>query len=196
MGTTSPNEMSFSPHFCRGHIPVAFVFSAPGEKELRDGKPVAGDAGTNLESALIHLHSAQLALFPSLHRYDYRITNASSAPIAVALGHRASEAGDTEIQAPRNVRRVLREVEGCCLVILGGNKARGLAQAIRASGKTVVEVPHVGNKGLNVKFKVPDRLKLAPSLARREHRVQLWADAVLRAIAGEDARKRARSSGR
>jgi hypothetical protein len=178
--------MSFSPHFCRGHIAVAFVFSAPGAKEMRDGKPAAGDTGTNLESALIHLHSAQPTLFPSLHRYDYRITNASSAPIAVALGHSASEARDTEIYAPNNVRRVLREVEGCSLVVLSGNKARVLARGIRESRKTVVEVPHVGNKGLNVKFKVlADHLKLASPRARREHRVQLWADAVLEAIAGQ-----------
>jgi len=71
-----------------------------------------------------------------------------------------------------------------------------LAQAKRESGRAVVEVPHVGNKGLTGKFKVPNRLKLLPSLARREHRVQLWTDAVLRAIAGEAARKRARSNGK
>jgi hypothetical protein len=53
----------------------------------------------------------------------------------------------------------------------------------------VVEVPHVGNTGLNGKFKVPDRLKLPSPRARRKYRVQLWADAVLRAIADEDARK-------
>ena len=58
------NEMSFSPHFCRGHTPRAFVFNAPGEKELRQGKPVAGDTGTNLESALSLLRRAQPTLFP------------------------------------------------------------------------------------------------------------------------------------
>jgi hypothetical protein len=181
-------EMQFSPHFCRGHIAVAFVFSAPGEKEVRAGKPVAGDTGTNLELALSHLHLAQPTVFPSVHKYDYRITNATSTPIAVKLGHSASEARDTEIQDPDNVRRVLREVEGCSLVVLSGNKARLLAQDIRESGKTVVEVPHVGNRGLNRSYKkMPDHLKLASPLACREHRVQLWADDVLGAIAGEDA---------
>ena len=144
--------MRFSAHFCRGHIPVAFVFSAPGDKEVRSRKPIAGDTGANLQSALIHLHSAQPTLFPSLHRYDYRITNAFSEPIAVALGHRASEANDSQIRDPANVLRVLRELDGCNLVVLVGNKARVLAQAIRESGSTVVEVPHVGNKGLNAKF--------------------------------------------
>ena len=183
-GMLPPNEMSFSPHFCRGHIPVAFVFSVPGEKEMRDKKPVAGETGRNLELALGHLHFNQPTRFPSCHRYDYRINNAISTPMAVVLGDRTSEARDTEIKHPSNVRRVLREVEGCDLVVLSGNKASVLGQALRESGKTVIDVSHVGNKGLNGKFKVPDRLKLASSLARREHRVQLWADAVLRAIAG------------
>jgi uracil-DNA glycosylase len=192
----SPNEMSFSPHFCGGHIPVAFVFSVPGAKEMREGKPVAGETGTNLDSALVRLKRARPTLFPSSHRYDYRITNAFSAPRARALGHRASEARDTEIRARGNVQRFLREVEGCTLVILSGNKARVLAKDIRESGTAVVEVPHVGNTGLIGKFKVPPRLNSASPRARREYRVQLWADAVLRAIAGEDARKRARSSGK
>jgi uracil-DNA glycosylase len=187
--------MSFSPHFCRGYIPVAFVFSAPGEKEMRIGKPVAGETGRNLELALGHLHFARPTRFPSCHRYDYRITNAISTPVAVALGHSASEARDTQIQAPGNVERILRELEGCSLVVLSGNKASILAEALRRSGKTVIEVPHVGNKGLNGKYKIPDRLKLASPLNRRGHRVQLWADDVLGAIAGEEVPKRARSSG-
>jgi hypothetical protein len=82
----------------------------------------------------------------------------------------------------------LQELEGCSLVVLGGKKARLLAQDVRESGKTVVEVPHVGNTALNRKFEVPDRLKLAAARARREHRIQLWTDAVLQAIAGEDTR--------
>jgi uracil-DNA glycosylase len=103
---TGPNERSFSPHFCRGHIAVAFVFSVPGAKEMLDGKPVAGETGTNLDSALVRLKRARPTLFPSSHRYEYRITNAFSRPIAAALGHRTSEAPDTEIQAPHNVQRV------------------------------------------------------------------------------------------
>jgi len=183
--------VSFSPHLCRGRIPLAFVFSAPGEREMLDGKPVAGETGTNLELALSHLHGSLPTIFPSSHRYDYRITNAISTPTAIALGHRTSEAPDTEIRAPSNVRRVLRELEGCSLVVLCGNKAKVLAPALRESGKTIIEVPHVGNKALNGKFVVPDCLRLNSSRARREHRVRLWADAVVRAIASERVDMRA-----
>ena len=67
--------MASSPHFWRGDIALAFMFSAPGDEERRQGRPVAGDTGTNLELALGHLHSALPMLFRSVHRYDYRITN-------------------------------------------------------------------------------------------------------------------------
>jgi len=177
--------MASSPHFWRGDIPVAFVFSAPGDEERRQGRPVAGDTGTNLELALGHLHSALPMLFRSVHRYDYRITNAWPEPIAVALGHRASEGSDAQIRDPDNVGRVLRELEGCNLVVLSGNKAKLLAEAMGASGRQYVEVPHVGNKGLNGKYTVPVQLVSVSPAIRREHRVRRWADAVVQAITSE-----------
>ena len=168
--------MSSSCHYWEGRIPLAFVFSVPGADEMRSGKPVAGDTGENLESALAHLHSAKPTLFPSVDRYDYRITNAFPEPIAISLGHRASEAKISEVIEPRNIQRVLRELEGCSLVVLCGGKAILLAPAIRDSGRTVVQVPHPGNKGLNRRFHAPSQL-LPP--ARRMHRVKMWANAVL-----------------
>jgi transcriptional regulator with XRE-family HTH domain len=177
---TVPSRQRSSAHFSEGQIPVAFIFSAPGEKELRAGKPVAGETGVNLESALQHLCEARPKLFPSAHRYDYRITNAWPEPIAVALGHRGSQASDGEVRDARNVERVLRELEGCKLVVLSGGKARLLAGALRQSGRTVVEVPHVGNKGLNVSFK-PSPWP-SSSAERRARRVEMWAGDVLEAV--------------
>jgi hypothetical protein len=172
-----------SPHFWRGRIGVAFVFSAPGAEELRQGKPLAGDTGANLESALSHLHTAQPTLFPSPHRYDYRLTNAWPKPLAASLGHWASEASDSEIRDSDNVRRVLDEL--CHLVVLSGRKARLLGGSIRGSGGTVIEVPHLGNRGLNGAFWTASSLRLASPYARRERRVQLWALSVLQEIPGE-----------
>lgn len=149
---------------------------------MQKGKPVAGDTGENLDSALAHLHSSQPALFPSVHRYEYRITNAFTEPTAVALGHKVSEARNSEIKDSRNIQRVLSELHDCGLVVLCGNKARLLASAIRGPERTVVEVPHIGNKGLNGKFPIPHHLKLASSSDRRRYRVELWASAVLQQI--------------
>jgi hypothetical protein len=177
--------MASSPHFCRGELPVAFVFSAPGDEERRQGRPVAGDTGTNLELALRHLHSALPVLFRSVHRYDYRITNAWPEPLAKRRGDRASEGSDAQIRDPDNVGRVLRELEGCNLVVLSGNKARLLSEAVGASGRQYVEVPHVGNKGLNGKYTVRGQLVSAAGADRREYRVRLWADEVVQAITSE-----------
>ena len=174
--------MISSCHLWIGHIPLAFVFSVPGDEEVRKGKPVAGDTGENLDSALVHLHSAEPTLFSSTDRYDYRITNAFPEPIAVALGHKVSEARGSEIKNSRNIQRVLSELDGCSLVILCGSKAKLLESAIRGPERTVVEVPHIGNKGLNGKFPVPHHLQLASSSDRRRHRVKLWASAVLQQI--------------
>jgi hypothetical protein len=177
--------MESSAHFSRGHIAVAFVLSVPGEKEMRAGRPVAGDTGANLALALTHLHAACPSLFPSIDRYDYRITNAFSKPIASSRGDGRSEAGDAEILDPHNVQRVVREIEACKLVILCGDKAGLLARDVREYGRKVVKVPHVGNKGLNRSYKVATDGEFSSPIARRERRVQLWAKAVLEAIAGQ-----------
>jgi hypothetical protein len=89
---------------------------------------------------------------------------------------------DTQIQDARNVQRVLRELEGCDVVILSGRKAQLLARALNRSGKTVVDPPHVGNTGLNVSYEIGAHLGLVTPQDRRAHRVQLWANAVLKAL--------------
>lgn len=177
----------FSAHFCHGHLPVAFVFSVPGEEESRLSRPVAGDTGENLESALVLLQSARPAIFRSVHRYDYRITNAFTEPTAVGLGHSASEAKDSRIRDPRNVVRILQELEGCNLVILCGRKAQLLLKPISEGGKTVVAAWHIGNKGLNCKFKLKEIRYTSTSSARRMQRVDLWAKDVLSALDPEES---------
>jgi hypothetical protein len=177
--------MSFSPHFCKGRWRTAFVFSVPGQKEKGHAKPAAGDTGLNLDAALVHLNSAWPILFPSSWQYDYRITNAFSEPIAISLGHGKPEAGNKEIRTQINVGRIRREVKGCNLVILCGNKARLLSKVLQRRGRTVIEVSHVGNKGLNGTFKLDSQMNANPPSIRRQHRVRLWAEAVLQAIEDE-----------
>jgi hypothetical protein len=177
--------MASSAHFCEGDIPVAFVFSVPGDEEERQGRPVAGDTGANLELALGHLHFALPEIFRSVHRYDYRITNAWPEPLAKSRGDRASEGSDAQVRHPGNVRRVLQELEGCDHVVLSGNKAKLLAEAIGASLRQYVEVPHIGNKGLNGKYAVPVQLAAASPIVRREYRVRCWAEEVVRGIRSE-----------
>lgn len=175
-------RMRCSAHFCEGRLDVAFVFSVPGAEELRSGKPVAGETGENLTLALTHLHAGRGDLFPSLDRYEYRITNAWPIPTAFSLGHGSSEVSDAEIRARVNVRRVLEELAGCRLAILGGDKAKLLSKELATSVGTVIGAPHVGDRGLSNAYSRVIRPNLPTSRARREERVRLWAEGVLEAI--------------
>lgn len=174
--------ISFSPHFCKGRLPVAFIFSVPGTEEVIQGKPVSGDTGENLDIALEHLHVKLPTLFESKFRYDYRITNAFDQPIAVGLGHTESEASRAKIQSPQNLSRVLQDIDGCTYVILCGDKAKLLLDPVLKSGKSAITVPHVGNKGLNGTFNNKYLENVFVSSDRRKHRVMLWVDSVLQKI--------------
>jgi hypothetical protein len=156
----------------------------PGKEELEAGKPVVGETGANLEAALVHLHAAKPALSPSVYRHDYRITNAYPEPIAVALDYGRSKADNKEIREERNVQRMLREVEDCHLVVLGGGKAGLLGRVLGGSTRIVVRVPHVGNKGLNSTYRLPIDAARSTPTERRQLRVHLWDESVLRGTNG------------
>lgn len=174
--------VEFTAHFSRGRLPIAFVFSVPGEEECRAGKPVAGETGVNLELALQRLNAARPQLFSSLQRYDYRITNTATEPIAVSLGNSSSEPTNAEVIAPFNLERILKEVDGCSLIILCGRKPKLISSAIAIAGRTVLCTWHVGNKALNGKYKLPNTFKSATPFARREERSRLWAEDLLQLI--------------
>lgn len=173
---------TFSAHLCHGNLPVAFVFSVPGKAEKAQGRPVAEDTGENLDAALICLHASRPELFASVHRYDYRITNAFAKPIAVSLGNAKSEAKDSEIKESRNVSRVVAELDGCNFVILCGRKAKLLRVTIAAAGRSVIVAPHVGNKGLNTSFPTLSLSTGLSTAARRQQRVELWAQVILDSV--------------
>lgn len=171
-----------SPHFWQGELPVAFVFSVPGAHEQSTGRPVAGATGENLSLALEHLHSELAAVFSSTDRYSYRITNAYSKPIAKSLGDTSSQASDLDIQDPDNITRVLRDIDGCNLVILCGLKAQLLAESIRQPKRTVVCTCHTSNQALSNKFRSFEVSRLPEPYARRQLCAKLWAQDVLKAL--------------
>lgn len=174
-------------YFNKGYLPIGFVFSAPGKEEARTDEPVAGGTGENLEWALAHLHAAAPAIFRSLHRYDYRITNAFADPIAHGLGHKTSEAKDSQVLGSRNVARLIQDLDGCDVVILCGKKAQLLIKPIRESGMAAITACHIGNKGLNNAFKLKEPCRMSSSLARRMERVRLWAEEIVAKLRARDA---------
>ena len=169
-------------HYCEGRYPVAFVFSVPGSHEVTSGEPVAGVTGENLKYSLKHLHAKLPSVFPSIERYEYRITNAYSEPIAKSRGDKSSQASNSQVLEPDNVARVFHELDGCSLVILCGVKAQLLAQAVLLSGRTVVCTWHTSNQALSSKFRSAEVSACEEPSGRRRLRAKLWAQELLNSI--------------
>lgn len=170
------------PHYWKGELPIAFVFSVPGAREKSAGRPVSGATGENLSFALEHLHSELPSVFSSTDRYAYRITNAYSRPIAKPLGDASSQATDEQIKAPENIARVLRDISGCSVVILCGRKAQLLAGLIRQDSKTVVCAWHTSNQALSNKYRSGEVSVLPEPHARRQVRARLWAQEIINSL--------------
>lgn len=174
-------------HYWQGHLPVAFVFSVPGARERSASRPAAGTTGENLDFALTHLNASLPNLFPSTYRYAYRITNAYSTPIAKSLGDSSSQATDSKVITSDNINRVLHDLDSCHTVILCGLKAQLLENSIRQPSRTVVCGWHTSNQAISRKFNSPETRILSDSIARRQLRVRLWAEDLLRSIHAHNA---------
>ena len=124
MTLASVQRSDVQPHYSKGELSIAFVFSVPGARENSAGRPVSGATGENLSFALGHIHSELPAVFSSTDRYAYRIANAYSKPIAKSLGNASSQSSNKQVQAPENIAKVLHDIGGCSVVILCGLKAQ------------------------------------------------------------------------
>ena len=174
--------LAIAPHFNQGTLPVAFVFSVPGAAELAERRPVAGDTGMNLTLALRSLVVNEPRLFRSLDRYAYRITNAFDSPMAKSLKSGASEAKAAQILDASNIKRVIKEVQDCEVVVLCGRKAQLLTNEVARTSVTVVHAWHLGNRALIGKYN-GEEVRSAPTAAvRRELRVAQWAEELVWAI--------------
>jgi uracil-DNA glycosylase len=178
----TPAKSSASVHFNNGRLGVAFVFSAPGAREIAAGKPVAGVSGENLDFALEYLHAKCSRLFASPQRYAYRITNASSLPLARSRGDLASEAKPAHIVERANIARIKRELRGCDLVILCGRRAELLSPLIVTPGRAIISMSHIGNRALATKYSGSRHSAGASPLARRKSRARAWARELLRSL--------------
>lgn len=178
LSLSSPPNLN-THHYWQGNLPVAFVFSVPGAREKSANRPIAGATGENLSLALNYLHIELPAIFSSLDRYAYRITNAHSKPIAKSLGDASSQASNAQVKTSGNISRVLRDLDGCNIVILCGIKAQLLRESIQRPGRTIVNSWHISNQGLSSKFRSHDISAVVDSHARRQQRVNLWAQELI-----------------
>jgi uracil-DNA glycosylase len=171
-------------HFNQGLYPIAFVFSVPGTHESSSKRPVTGDTGVNLCMALELLVEKKNEVFPSLCRYDYRITNAFATPTSIALGDRYTEASNKQVMQPENIQRVKNEVRGCSYIILCGGRAQKLRCHLQSEGVTLIEISHISNSGLNnpySKHKAGTETVFDSSV-RKRIRIRNWALALIQQI--------------
>jgi hypothetical protein len=170
-------ESSF--RYNKGELPVAFLFSAPGATEELCDMPIAGITGENLDAALTHLAAARPDIFTSQNRYSYRIVNAFERVLARSRGDNQSEAKNTAIRLPSNVKRVLKDLEGCGLVVLCGRKAQLLQHDIQVAGHLIVAVSHTSNQALAASHNAAATTGYGTPAERRSFRVSDWASDLL-----------------
>lgn len=111
-------------------INTAFIFSCPGQEELKSGKLVNGQTGKNLDKVLVFLNRKYPEIFPSTNRYDYRITNSSECVHYQAYDGR-TEPTSQEIKKPENISRLKKDIEGYNYVITFGKSADLAARQIK-----------------------------------------------------------------
>ncbi len=103
-------------------VRTAFVFSCPGQEELKSGKLVNGQTGKNLDMMLEILNKEHPDIFPYTDRYSYRITNSSERVHYKAHDNR-SEPKKDEILAAENLSRLMDDIRDYKYIITFGRCA-------------------------------------------------------------------------
>lgn len=121
----------------------AFVFSAPGKKELINEKPISGSTGDNLEVILDILE------IECKDRYDFRITNAYPYKLFQKEDGR-SEAKISEILVPENINRLKNELNDIkSNIIFFGDRAKSTAIYLPKLDANFIFCPHLSFLSVN-----------------------------------------------
>ncbi|MBX9181886.1 hypothetical protein HCG68_13060 [Paeniclostridium sordellii] len=144
----------YSSSYCKGNgiAKVAFVFICPGQEEQREGKPVAGQTGKNLEILLSFLNKSLPNVFPSTNRYDYRILNLS-VEICYKEKNERTIPKISSIRAKENIERIIQEI-GDCEIIIFFSKNKTYNKVIKKikrnlKPKHAIQSRHLGFQSIN-----------------------------------------------
>ena len=125
----------------------AFIFSCPGQEELKSGLLVNGQTGKNLDVLLSILNKSRPELFPSVNRYDYRITNSSERVHYTAYDNR-TEPVAAEVKEKENISRLKNDITGYSCVIAFGRSA-GIAAELMSSEQGFENVSFITSRHLS-----------------------------------------------
>ena len=137
-------------------IPTAMIFSCPGQEEMKSGLLVNGQTGKNLDLLLSILKKSRPDLFPSVNRYDYRITNSSENVHFKAHDNR-TEPSLAEVREKENIDRLKEDIKGYKCVIAFGRCAAAAADILKADkdfeGVSFINCQHLSFLSLNSSIK-------------------------------------------
>ena len=163
---------------------VAFVFSAPGQKEEKNSKPISGQTGENLETILSILKKNGIKEFLSYeNRYDFRITNSFTDILFLSKNNR-TEATIKEIRKPQNIKRLKNELKDISkYIFFFGLKPQAIAYLLSDLNARFIFSPHLGFQSINqIECDVNGNLLIPKDNQNTEKRLQVVANYILKQI--------------
>lgn len=160
---------------------TAFVFSCPGQTELRMGSVCAGTTGVNLSMVLEYCNKRRPDVFPSDSKSDYLITNASDIVHFKSLTN-DTEASDEEVSAAENLRRLRDELSGKSIIICMGERAAKAVREAGIRGRIVFFDHHLSNQKLNRAYTNDQFDESLSPAERRAERIRLVAEDLLKCV--------------
>lgn len=140
----------------RNDVKTAFIFSCPGQEEMKSGKLVNGQTGKNLDVMLSILNKSYPDIFPYTNRYDYRITNSSQQVHYKAFDGRTEPRKD-EIISEDNIRRLYDDIVNYKYIITFGKcaslAAQRAAEMFDSKDKIIMYSQHLSFLSLNSSIK-------------------------------------------
>lgn len=116
---------------------TAIMLGCPGKHEERKKHPAANSSGTNLNIMLEFLNKRYPAEFPTTDRFGYIITNAHKAVLYDGKDPdrpKKTMPDDAEIREEENIKRLMREIGNCSVVLALSPKACLAVEMMRKRG--------------------------------------------------------------
>ncbi len=128
---------------------IAFVFSCPGQEELKSGKLVYGKTGYNLELLLQELKKRDFITEKFENRYDFTITNSHNEVHYKSWNNR-TEPLLSEVRTSENIERLTTELKEAEIIICFGKRPKIALEICKDNLKAkVLYSRHLGLQSLN-----------------------------------------------
>lgn len=181
-----------TPHFNKGiKTDIAFVFSVPGQIELYNNRPAAGQTGVNLEELMFLINKRGNKIFDldeksKINRYKYRITNSYCIPLYKGNNQDGkSEWDKSDVLKDNNIERLKNElIDIEKYIFVFGDKAKiAIDNAKITNVKKIIYIRHLSLQSLNkIKIDVNVNPKISGSIDNTKKRLDFLAKQIVEKI--------------